>query len=102
MNESCIMTDGLSRDTLIQMEDVKKQDCMLQYMYVVNLVSLQTDYVSAEVLKYLYAKCVDVSVGQMMDFFVSEPKFASSYVSKSVLVFGPVSVEVQGSVETVH
>src|SRR6218665_2724549 len=76
--------------------------CTCSLQYVVNLVSLQTDYVFIEVLKYLYAKCVDVSVSHTMHFFVSDPKLATSYISKSVLVFGPVAVEVQGSVVTVH
>jgi len=52
--------------------------------------------------KYLNAKDAFESVGQTMDLFVSEPKFASSDISKSVPVFGPVSVEIQRSVNPFH
>ncbi len=47
-------------------------------------------------------KSVEESVGQTMDFFVSEPKLASSNISKTVPVFDPISVEVKRSVKTVH
>ena len=56
------------------------------------------------VFKYLYAKSTNnaVSVGETMNFFVSQPKLAASNISKSVPVFHPTSVEVKRSVKTMH
>ncbi len=55
-------------------------------------------------ITYFYAKAVDepFTVGQKIDFFISQPELASPYISKSIPVGGPVLLEVQRSVEALH
>jgi len=64
----------------------------------------QTVYVGLFVDKYLYAKAIDepVSAGQKMDYFISQPELSLRCISKSIPVGGPVLLEVQRSVESLH